>query len=96
MVDPTVKDPIAVTEYANDRRSFIMTIETSDPEGSQPADRAGIYNVPYIGRPLGKVRDIADSLEPTPEDSRGVRAGKRLVQGSAVAAATGVAMIAVL
>ena len=62
----------------------------------RPTPRGGIYDAPFIGRPLGKVRDVADSFEPAPDDSRGVRAGKHLVRGGAVAGATGLAMIAIL
>ncbi|QXG77487.1 hypothetical protein KUM42_08280 [Modestobacter sp. L9-4] len=73
---------------------------------SEPAPKGGvaagqryttrIYDMPVVGKPLRQVRELADSLRPTDEDTWGVRAGKNLARGSIVAGTTGVVMIAVL
>lgn len=73
-----------------------MTVLAANSEDPREEARGGIYGAPVIGRPLSKARDLADSFEPDPDDSRGVRAGKHLVRGSAVAGATGIAMMTFL
>ena len=79
-----------------------------EPTGATPADQpgpateltpmppTGVYALPVVGGPLRQVREVAEGLQPTPEDNLPVTIAKHTVQGALITLAAATAAIVLL
>lgn len=70
----------------------------NDPTTYQPelSRRDRLAQVPVVGQGLARVHDVTEPFRPNEDDSKPMRAAKRVTQGAIVTAAAGVVAVAVL
>jgi hypothetical protein len=71
-----------------------MTVST--PFEGEPSRRDKLAQVPVLGSGLARVHDATEPFRPKEDDSKPMRAAKRVTQGAIVTAAAGVVAVAIL
>lgn len=66
------------------------------PYESEPTRRDRLAQVPVVGQGLARVHDATEPFRPNEDDSKPMRAAKRVTQGAIVTAAAGVVAVAIL
>lgn len=66
------------------------------PYQAEPTRRDRLAQVPVLGPGLARVHDATEPFRPQEDDSKPMRAAKRVTQGAIVTAAAGIVAVAVL